>query len=344
MTGPARIAVVGAGLVGRRHAALIAASPAAELAGIADPAPDLHLAPPVYDDITALIAAERPDGVIIATPNHLHAAHAEAALSAGIPALIEKPLSDRVATARRIAELSESSGIPVLVGHHRRHNPRIVRAREIIESGALGRIVAVNALFWIYKPDDYFRQDWRRQRGAGPVFINLIHDIDLLRHLCGEIASVQAIDSSAIRGFEVEDTAAALLRFRSGALGTITASDTAVAPWSWELTAGENPAYPQTDEPCYLIAGTHGALSLPTADLWHAPGARSWWEPIDVRANPVEDADPLERQLAHFIAMIREGAAPLVPASEGLRSLEVIEALKRAAAEGGTAPVGGSAA
>ena len=73
--------------------------------------------------------------------------------------------------------------------------------------------------------------------------MNLIHDMDLLRHLCGEVTSVQAFESNAARGIR-EDSAVILLRFANGALGTVTVSDTIVAPWSWELTTGgENPAY-----------------------------------------------------------------------------------------------------
>ena len=72
----------------------------------------------------------------------------------------------------------------------------------------------------------------RRSTGAGPVLTNAVHDIDDLRFICGDIVSVQAMTSNAVRHYPVEDTAAILLRFASGALGTLTVSDTAVAPWS----------------------------------------------------------------------------------------------------------------
>ena len=87
--------------------------------------------------------------------------------------------------------------------------------------------------------------------------------IDDLRNLCGDVVGVQALQASAVRGFPVEDTAAMLLRFRNGALGTVSISDTVAAPWSWELTSGENKAYPRTDEFCYLIGGTEGSISIP---------------------------------------------------------------------------------
>jgi predicted dehydrogenase len=148
--------------------------------------------------------------------------------------------------------------MPLLVGHHRRYNSMIQKAKTIIDSGRLGRIVAVHGAFWAMKPDDYFDVAWRREKGAGPILINLIHDVDLFRFLCGEIIAVQAMESNAVRGNPVEDTAAILLRFANGAIGSLTVSDSIVAPWSWELTTGENPAYPRQDQFCYLIGGTHG--------------------------------------------------------------------------------------
>lgn len=338
MTGTTSIAVFGAGLIGRRHIEHVRR--AARLAAIVDPAEAAKalaadLGVPWFADAGACLNAVRPDGAIVATPNQLHVAHGLACIEAGVPALIEKPVADTGEGAGRLAAASEATGVPVLVGHHRRHNPLIARAKEVISEGRLGRIVAVNAQFWLLKPENYFHQSWRRQAGAGPVFINLIHDIDLIRHLCGEVVSVQAVESRAVRGFEVEDTAGVLLTFENGAIGTVSISDTAVAPWSWEFTSGENPAYPHVATHAYTIAGTRGALSVPDMRLWHHPGAQGWWEPLASEVLDHEPADPLERQMAHFLDVIAGRAAPLVSAREGLRTLRVIEAIKAAAASGG---------
>ncbi|MEM0991167.1 MAG: Gfo/Idh/MocA family oxidoreductase [Pseudomonadota bacterium] len=344
MSARLKIALIGAGLIGRRHADLIAAEPTAELCALADPAPaaagiaQAH-GVPCYASLNDLLAAHRPDGLIIATPNALHAPQALAAIAQGIPLLVEKPLADSAKAAATIVEAAEARGVPLLVGHHRRHNPLVIRAKAEIAAGHLGRLVAVHGQFWLHKPDDYFDADWRRQPGAGPVLINLIHDIDLMRHLCGNITTVQAVESSAVRGFAVEDSAAALFQFASGALGTLTASDTISAPWSWEMTAHENPVYPATDQHCYLIGGTHGSLSLPLGVLWQHTGARSWWEPIAPKTLDVTPADPLTCQMAHFCAVIRGEAPPLVTGRDGLAALQVIDAIKQAAATGQRTPV-----
>ncbi|MEM8788130.1 MAG: Gfo/Idh/MocA family oxidoreductase [Pseudomonadota bacterium] len=332
-----RIALAGAGLVGRQHAAALAAA-GLELAVVADPDPaarDWAAARGVdWVETVEAALARAPDGLIAATPTALHARHAGAAIAAGVPVLVEKPLAESAAAAAPLVAAAEAAGVPVLVGHHRRHNPQVARAKAAIEAGRLGRIVAVHGFCWLPKPGDYFDAPWRRAPGGGPVMINLIHDVDLLRHLCGEIVAVRAEVSNAVRGLAVEDSAVALLRFANGALGTLTLSDAIAAPWSWEMTAGENPAYPRAQAACAMIGGTLGSLSLPDAALWSAEdGAPHWWAPLKVEAVAAPPVDPLVAQARHFAEVIR-GAAPLVSGAEGLRSLRVVEAVLEAAASG----------
>lgn len=277
-----RLAVVGAGLIGLRHIA--ACGPAgATLACVVDPATsarDVALAQgvpwfPHLSDMPDGVA----DGVILATPNRLHVDQALLCISRGLPVLVEKPIATDVAQAQRLVAASEAAGIPVLVGHHRRHNPLIAAAKAMIDAGRIGAVLSVQAQFWLCKPDDYFDVAWRREPGAGPVFVNLIHDVDLLRHLVGEVVAVQARVAHH-RGHRVEDTCVATLEFACSALGTVNISDTIPAPWSWEMTSGENPAYPPTGQACYMIGGSLGALELPRLRHWQHQGARSWWEPI----------------------------------------------------------------
>jgi predicted dehydrogenase len=334
-----RIGVAGAGLIGRRHIELIMASPDCVVAGIADPTMEARAFAeahklPWYSDHRALLERQTPDGMIVASPNALHLAIAVDCLERDTPALVEKPVTDTVASAQVLLGTIRRTGVPVLVGHHRRHNPRIRAVREIIAQGRIGQLTAVVGLWLLRKPDDYFDVAWRREPGGGPILINLVHDIDNLRFICGEIAEVQALISNGARGFSVEDTAALLLRFESGALGTVTVSDATPAPWSWELASGENAAYPKQDQPCYLFAGTRGSLAVPNMELWSYPGDSGWYAPLRRSEVGAATLDPLVEQLRHFLAVIARREAPLISVEDAMGTLAVVEAVKEAARTG----------
>lgn len=335
-----RLSVIGAGLIGARHIEIVNRLPETELASIVDPAPVAEALAEQhgvshYGDLAEMLSTDTPDGVIIASPNQLHVEQGLACVGASVPMLIEKPIGSVAAECDALVTAADASDVPILVGHHRRHNPIIQAAKAQIDSGAIGSLVAVSAMCWLYKPDDYFNVEWRTKAGAGPVFINLIHDIDLLRYLCGEVIAVQAFQSSATREHEVEDTAAVTLQFASGALGTVTVSDSVVAPWSWELTAAENPVYPETRQTCYLIGGTRGSLEVPTGKIWQQDEPRSWWRALQSRHTESAVQDPLDAQIQHFCHVIARTEPPLVSAAEGVATLRVIEAIKRSALSGG---------
>lgn len=332
---PVRLALAGLGVIGRAHLERIAASAECEACAVADPV--AAAAPgglPLYRTLAELLDRERPDGVILATPNAAHVEGALECIAAGVPCLVEKPVSDRIADARRLAAAVAASGVQVLVGHHRRHSPVLQAAATAIAGGAIGRVVAVMASAVFAKPTSYFQEGrWRCQPGGGPILINLVHEIDNLRLLVGEIVEVQALASNAVRGFAVEDTVAINLRFANGALGTFMLSDCAASVRSWEQTSGENKAYDHHgDEDCYLVAGTRGSLAVPTLRLQQAEGEASWFKPLAASRLEALRTDPLQDQLSHFCAMIRGEAAPLVPVAEALKTLEVTLAVARAAA------------
>ncbi|KPF72648.1 oxidoreductase [Bosea sp. AAP35] len=345
MTSPLDIALVGAGLIGRAHLERLDASADCRCSAICDPtegakALATERGTPWFASIADMLAAMKPDGAIIATPNALHVDGAIECLEAGVPVLVEKPLSDSVASARRLVVAQARTGIAVLAGHHRRHNPIVKAARKLVQKGGIGRLVAVTSLFLIRKPDDYFDVAWRRELGGGPVLINLIHDIDNLRFICGEIESVQAMTSNATRGFAVEDTAALVFRFTNGALGTATVSDVTPTPWSWELSSGENKAYPQRDGLCYLLAGSEGSLSVPALDRWHYEGRQGWWEPLLREQLAITPLEPLAEQIRHFCAVIRGTEPPITTAADAARTLAVIEAVAEASRQGRPVSVG----
>src|SRR5258708_17079195 len=174
------IAVAGAGLIGRTHIGLIQASAECRLSGIVDPARGAAqiaraAGVPLDEALPALFAGERPDGVIVATPNQLHVRNGLECIEAGIAALIEKPIADSVGEGIRLADATERAGAKVLIGHHRVHSPLLATACAIVQRGTLGRLVAVTGSAVFYKPDEYFDETpWRRLPGGGPILINLI--------------------------------------------------------------------------------------------------------------------------------------------------------------------------
>ena len=342
MSAPVRIAVAGAGLIGQRHIEEIDASSSAQLTAIVDPFPAAQevadkFGVPLYGSLAELFAAGRPDGVILATPNQLHVEGGLECVAAGVPVIVEKPIGDTIEGAIRLVEAAEAAGVPLLTGHHRNYSPIMAKAREIVQSGVLGPIVAVVGTALFYKPDDYFDVGggWRRQAGGGPILLNLIHEVNNLQSLVGDVVRVQATTSNATRGFEVEDTAAMVFTFFNGALGTFLLSDTAASPRSWEQTSQENTSYATyPDEDCYHLAGTRGSLSVPTMRLKVYEAERSWWQPFESSTIELERSDPLANQVEHFAAVIRGEATPVCNGRDGLKSLQVVDAVMESARTG----------
>ena len=342
---PIRIAIAGAGYIGQAHMEVASRNPDVAVCAIVDPAPAAaaiaaRFGVPRFTTLQELLAKGRPDGVILATPNPLHLAHALECIDAGVPMLLEKPIASTVAQAEQLVSAAEQADARLLIGHHRAHSPIMAKARAVVDSGVLGPLVAVTGSATFYKPDHYFADaPWRSAPGAGPILLNMIHEVHNLRMLCGEIVAVQAFASRATRGFPVEDTVSINLRFASGALGSFMLSDTAASARSWEQTSQENKAYPSyDDEDCYVISGTHGSLAVPTMRLktYPRPEDRSWWKPFETGVVGMVRDDPLKHQLAHFCAVIRGEAQPLVGARDGLANLRVTEAIAAAAASGST--------
>lgn len=342
MAQKARICVVGAGLVGKQHLNALTHTQDAVLVALVEPSPEGNRLAATHNvshfaTLEAMFAATDLDGVILATPTPLHLEQGLLCIAHKCAVLIEKPLATTAKDAEKLVQAARDAGVPLLVGHHRRYNPIIQKAAELIGDGVIGDIRSLQATCWLYKPDDYFDiAPWRTQKGAGPISVNLAHDVDLMRHLCGDIASVQAQATPSRRGHDNEDVAAAVLTFANGAIGTLSVSDAIAAPWSWELTAGENPAYPATNQSCYHLGGSKGAMSLPDLTVWTHDAPQSWWSPIRAATYPCATSAPLVNQIEHFADVIKGQAAPLVSGEEGLKTMRVLEAIQTACDTGET--------
>tara|TARA_Y100000588_G_scaffold305922_1_gene329427 strand:- start:2265 stop:3308 length:1044 start_codon:yes stop_codon:yes gene_type:complete len=335
-----KIAVIGAGLIGRKHAETITNSNKCSLAGICDVNPENkrladELGVPFYESISDLLKNERPEGAIIATPNGQHASIAEICAKYTVHVLIEKPIADNIESARHIIRLENDSGIKILIGHHRRHSPLVMKAREVIQSGKLGKLVAASMIWTLLKPSEYFDQEWRTKRPeGGPVLINLIHEIDILRFICGDITKVYAQASSNTRNLEVEDSLNISVSLKNGVVASIIASDSASSPWSYESTTHENPYYFHTNKDCYYFFGTQGSLAFPTMEFWNYPDMKlaGWQYPMEKSEISVKRSDPLVNQLDHFCDVIVGRSDPAVTSSDAAKSLSsvlsILESIK----------------
>jgi len=328
---PVRFGVVGLGFMGRQHVEFIRAASGAELSAVADPAAVAgDFGCPRFPDAAAMLESADLDAVIIANPNALHVDTAIMGLEAGVAVLVEKPVAVDYAESLRLVDAVRRLNGRLLVGHHRRHHPAVVRARAAIHVGEIGPIVAVSGLWSARKDDGYFTEaPWHRQRGAGVMLINLVHDLDLLRHLCGEVAEIQAMVSSHTRHLEVEDTASVNLRFESGAVGSFLASDAGVAPWGWDQSTEETLEFPfLPDGMAYQVVGTRGALSVPNlAKYTYDPSVPAdWHSPLSRTYLPIAPRGSFTAQLDHFVEVVRGTAEPLVSAEDASWTLALVEA------------------
>ena len=339
MTSKLPVALIGAGGIGRPHAERMLRHPDVALAGIADPTPAGRafaesIGVPWFAEPAALLDATKPGAALVATPNTTHAAIGLQCIERGIALLMEKPVADTLEAAERLCAGAERAQVPLLVGHQRRHSIRVRNAKALIDAGRIGRPVAAHAMATWLKPDDYFDVAWRREAGGGPVLINLIHDIDVLRHLIGEVQSVQAVASNAARGFAVEDTAAVILRFANGAIATLITCDATPAPWNYDLGAGELERFPQQDADAIYLCGTEGSLTLPQLNLWHYAGARGWADPLTQQRTATARADPYDEQFRHLRAVVEGREAPLCSGRDAMATLRCALAVHEAAQRG----------
>ena len=314
------ILVMGAGLIGLRHITAIKHSPICQLAGVIEPNGDLHTDPDIryFPSIDSVDVEAK--GVIIATPTTLHAANGIAAAARGWHMLIEKPVVAEPGEAPALVEAINSAGLHCLAGHHRRYHPSILWLRDMMRNGGIGQPVTSSLIWAMRKPDDYFAGNWRATDGS-PVMINLIHDIDLIRFVLGEIEEVTALAGAPRRNGGRVESGAIAMRLASGLSATISFADTAPSPWGFEAATNENPHIAETFQDMWWITGTKGGISFPSLTQWG--GAEHWGEAAQPQRHEAGSVVPLAAQLDHLIKVIRGVEAPLITVEDAARSLEV---------------------
>lgn len=257
-----------------------------------------------YDNADALINDPQVNAVYVATPPGSHVEYAVAAMRAGKPVYVEKPMAASYQECLQINRVSEETGVPCFVAYYRRTLPYFLRVKQLIDKGVLGDISTVQICFAIppYK-EDYNREalPWRVKKeiaGAGYFYDLASHQLDLFDYLFGEIADACGFTNNVAGLYEVEDSVTAAFQFKSGVTGS----------GSWSFVAPES-----TRTDLIYISGTKGRLTCSTFDfspilLETAAGVQEFRE---------ENPENIQYYLIESIANYLNGRG-VIPVSTGI--------------------------
>jgi UDP-N-acetyl-2-amino-2-deoxyglucuronate dehydrogenase len=230
VTGPVRVALVGCGRISRNHFEAIGHIDELQLVAVADTdvaraqAIGSEQGVPAFASLDEMLAAVPSDLVVICTPSGLHPQHGIAAARAGRHVLTEKPMAISLAAADDLVQACDAAGVHLFVVKQNRLNPAIQLLRRAVDKGRFGRIYSANTTVRWTRPQEYYdAEPWRGTwEFDGGAFMNQAsHYVDLMQWLVGPVESVMAKTATQARRIEAEDSGAALLKFRSGALGVI---------------------------------------------------------------------------------------------------------------------------
>jgi predicted dehydrogenase len=279
-----------------------------------------------YDKLEQFLDHRPMDLVAIGSPSALHAEQGIAAAGRGLHVLVEKPLDVTTARADALVAAADRAGVKLGVFFQDRLKPDVVKLKQMVDAGAIGRpILASGRVKW-YRPAEYYGASrWRGTfalDGGGALINQAIHTVDLLLHVWGPIVSVEARVDTQLHKIEVEDTVVATLQFENGALGVFEAS-TAVFP-----------GYARRVE----LTGSNGTVTLEHDHLvgvdlkepdsrFPSPEAAARDGAVNASSPTVSDATPHRRILEDFLHAIRTSGTPACDGPEGRRSVVVIDAI-----------------
>lgn len=280
--------------------------------------PDDELAGyPVETDLQEALKRHKPQAVIVSNPTAFHLDVAIPAAEAGCAILLEKPISHSMGRLDELKEVVLKHGAKVLVAFQFRFHPGLVRARQLIEAGEIGRILSAHVHFGEYLPAWHPWEDYRHGYAAraelgGGVVLTQCHSLDYLPWLVGNVASVWGFTGKlSDLDVNVDDTAKIGLRFADGALGSL------------HLDYNRQPPVHTLD-----IAGTNGTIKWDLADgatrIYRAE--KKDWEVYPLPAEWERNVMFLE-QMKHFLAVVRGEAEPACPLADGIRVQKIVEAV-----------------
>ncbi|MEW5988415.1 MAG: Gfo/Idh/MocA family oxidoreductase [Chloroflexota bacterium] len=316
-----KVAIIGVGSMGRNHARVYADMPDVELVGIADvdSAATAEVArrygSRVYRDYRELLDVERPDAVTLAVPTVDHLEIALAVIERGIPLLIEKPIAANVEDGLRIIAAAEQAGVPLMIGHVERFNPAVIALKEHLAAGELGRVFQIDA----HRQGPFPA----RVRDVGVVIDLAVHDLDVMRYVTGsDVARVYAETERRIHSSH-EDLLSGLVRLADGTVGTLTINWLTPTKIRELYVTGEQGMF-RVD---YLTQDLYffENATAPTGD-WQFRFLRGVSEGRMIR-HVVSKREPLRLEQEAFLAAVRDQTAVPIPGQDGLRALELAQAI-----------------
>ncbi|HPE78215.1 MAG TPA: Gfo/Idh/MocA family oxidoreductase [Draconibacterium sp.] len=345
---PYNIAVLGCGKVAHLHAKAIQNLPNATLAGVWSRSINtaknfadqykVHF----YTEIEKLVKEQEIDLAIVCTPHPFHLEPVLKAASAGANILVEKPLASTLEDSDKIIEACKNAGVKLGVISQRRWYEPAKRVKAAIDAGKIGKPVfgTINMLGWRdknYYDSDEWRGTWKME-GGGVLVNQAPHQLDLFLWFMGEIDEVFGLWRNLNHPYiEVEDTAVAIVKFKSGAIGNIIVSNSQKPGIYGKVHVhGENGASVgvQTDGGAMFIAGMSGILEPPVNDIWSVPGEEKMLEKWKAEDSAhFNNIDPMvfymERQIKDFLNAIQNNTQPLVSGEDGRRTVELFTAIYR---------------
>ena len=332
--------IVGAGIIATTHAEAIAQVPGARLKAVTDTSLDSakRLADRVgcaaEPDLDALLARDDVDIVAICVPSGVHAEVGVAAAAAGKHLVVEKPIDVTLEAADRLIDGARAAGVRLTVISQHRFDPGVAELRRLIGAGALGTLLLGEASTKWYRSQAYYDSGTWRGTWAldgGSLMNQGVHYVDLLLACMGPVAEVTAITATQTHQIEVEDVALALLRFRSGAVGTIVSSTSVFPGLAQRLE----------------ISGTHGTVVIEDGEII-SQGLAS--EPAQAQVSDGQpDGEPDSQpagasspdigiashvaQITDFVDAIEHDREPSATAQDGRAALEVVLAVYQSARE-----------
>lgn len=337
--------IVGCGVIGPTHARALRNLPGAQLVAVTDVvaeraeklAKDFDVE--VAGTVEELAGRADVDVVCVCVPSGLHVEVALKAVAAGKHVVVEKPIDVSLEAADRLISAGHAAGVVVSVISQHRFDPGIRALKELVDSGALGRIVVADTRIKWYRSQAYYDSgDWRGTwalDGGGALMNQGIHYVDMVRWIVGLPAEVTAITATnAHERIEVEDTVLALLRWSSGAVGTLEASTSVFPGMSERLEVSGTGGTGVVEGGRLIINERIGEGEVGS----YGRTIRS-----DQGAGDTAAADPKAvgavghvAQLGDVIEAINNGRAPLMTGEEGRASLELALAVYESARRGST--------